>query len=90
MTLKDRIRNEHIRGSLKIASISIKVKEARMRWYGHVRRRGEEDPARRMMEMDPPGARRRGRPKMRWLDCVRRDMRIMNLDDELALDTFRP
>ena len=35
VTLKDRVRNEYIRGSLKIAPISTKVKETRLRWYGY-------------------------------------------------------
>ena len=86
VTRRDRIRNEFIRGSLKIAPISTKVKESRLRWYGHLRRRPEDHPTRRMMELDPPGPRKRGRPKLRWLDCVRRDMRMMNLTDEIALN----
>ena len=86
MTLRDRIRNEYIRGSLKISPLSLKVKEARLRWYGHLRRRDEDHPARKMMEMEPPGRRRRGRPKLRWLDCVRRDSNELGIDQDLALN----
>ena len=42
VTRKDRIRNKYIRGSLKVGPISEKIREARLRWYGHVRRRSIE------------------------------------------------
>ena len=71
----DRIRNEYIRGSMKVKAISQKVKESRLRWYGHVKRREPEHPTRRVMEMNPPGRRRLGRPALRWKDCIARDMR---------------
>ena len=86
ITLKDRVRNEHIRGSLKIAPVSMKIKESRLRWYGHLRRREDEHPTRLMMDMAIPGRRRRGRPKLRWLDCVNRDMNEMNLNEIMALN----
>lgn len=35
----DRIRNEYIRGTFKIAQIQEKFRENRLRWYGHVMRR---------------------------------------------------
>ena len=39
VTRMDRIRNSLICGSLTVAPIAYKVKEARLRWYGHVKRR---------------------------------------------------
>ena len=38
-TLKDRIRNDHIRERVEVAPISEKMREYRLRWYGHVQRR---------------------------------------------------
>ena len=46
---------------------------ARLRWYGHVKRR-EVDYLEKMMEMAVPGRRKRGRPRRRWMDLVRKDM----------------
>ena len=39
MTRKDKIRNEYVRGTAKIAKLGDKLRDARLRWYGHVKRR---------------------------------------------------
>ena len=41
---------------------SKKIYEKRLKWDGHVRRMEEEHIVRRMLDMDIPGKRRRGRP----------------------------
>ena len=35
---KDKIRNEYIRGAVKVEWLEIKMREGRLRWYGHVMR----------------------------------------------------
>ena len=42
VTKLDKIRNERIRGTIKVEKISKKVQERRLHWYGHVMRRDEE------------------------------------------------
>ena len=81
VTREDRIRNEYIRGSTKVLEISRKAQEGRLRWYGHILRREEEHVGRRTMEMEVRGRRRRGRPKKRWIDCVREDLRAKGIDE---------
>ncbi|KAK3514739.1 hypothetical protein QTP70_029689 [Hemibagrus guttatus] len=39
VTRLDRIRNEYIRGTAHVGHMGDKVKEARLRWFGHVQRR---------------------------------------------------
>ena len=39
---KDKIRNEYIRGTVKVERLGIKMREGRLRWYGHVMRREQE------------------------------------------------
>jgi len=38
-TRLDKIRNEVIRGKIGVASITDKIREVRLRWFGHIRRR---------------------------------------------------
>ena len=74
-TLRDHVRNDDIRKKLKVENITERCRKARLRWFGHVKRRDQEYVGRKTMEMVPSGRRKRGRPKQRWMDCVNRDMR---------------
>ena len=75
VTRKDKIRNEYIRSTVKVELLGMKMREGRLRWYGHVMRSDQEYVGRKMMEMELQGKRRRGRPKRRFLDVVKEDMR---------------
>ena len=68
VTRKDKIRNEHIRSTVKVEQLGMKMKEGRLRWYGHVMRRDQEYVGRKMMEVELPGKRRR------FVDVVKEDM----------------
>ena len=57
VTRKDKIRNEYVRGTAKITKLGDKLLNARLRWYGHVKRREEDYVGKRMMEMVVPGIR---------------------------------
>ena len=77
VTTKDKIRNEYVRGTLKIAKLGDKLRNARLCWYGHVKRREEDYVGKKMMEMTVLGRRKRGRPGRRWIDLVREDMEMV-------------
>ena len=81
VTRKDKIRNEHIRSTVKVERLGMKMRESRLRWYGHVMRRDQEYVGRKMMEMELPGKRRRGRPKRRFLDVVKEDMKEVGVKE---------
>ena len=57
-----------------MGEISKKVQESRLNWHGHVLRREDEYVGKRVMAMEVPGKRRRGRPKRRRLDSIRNDL----------------
>ncbi|KAF7645083.1 hypothetical protein LDENG_00132800 [Lucifuga dentata] len=78
----DRIRNEYIRGTAHVRCFGDKVREARLRWFGHVQRRDSEHIGRRML-------RPRGRPKRRFMDVVKEDMKLVGVREEEAEDRVR-
>jgi len=74
LTLRDRKRNDDIRHILGVACITDKVREARLRWYGHIQRREEDDCVKRILEANVGGQRSRGRQRKRWIDVVKHNM----------------
>ena len=74
VTRKDKIKNDYVRGTAKIAKLGGKLRNARLRWYGHIKSREEDYVGKRMVEIAVPGVRKRGRPRRRWMDLVREDM----------------
>ena len=74
VTRRDKVRNEHIRGTTRVVQASKKITEKRLKCYGHVRRMKEEHIERIMIDVDIPGKGRRGRPHLRWKDACKRDM----------------
>ena len=84
VTRRDKIRNEHIRGTTRVVHASKKITEKRLKRYGHVRRMKEEHIVRRMLDVDIPGKRRRGRPNLRWKYACKRDMTQAGLKEDNA------
>ena len=84
--LKDKIRNDEIRRRRGVLCIAEEVKEARLRWYGHVLRRSKEEPVRSIMELNIEGNRVQRRPKKKWLDCVKEDLNENGLTSDMMRD----
>ncbi|XP_070035032.1 uncharacterized protein [Nicotiana tomentosiformis] len=86
-TTLDRIINEVIRDKVGVTPIKDKMREARLRWFGHVRRRSTDAPVRRCERLTLEGLRRgRGRPKKRWGEVIRQDMTQLQLTEDMTLD----
>ncbi|PHU19960.1 Protein disulfide isomerase-like 1-4 [Capsicum chinense] len=87
LTRGDRVRNETIREKVGVTSVECKMREARLRWFGHVKRRGMDAPVRRCERLALDGFRRgRGRPKKYWGEVIRRDMEQLQLTEDMTLD----
>jgi len=86
VTMMDRIPNDIIRTNMGVAPIVEKMREKRLGWYGHVQRRPEDHLVRKALEMEVPGRRPRGRPKLRWLDKISADLTSLGLSREDTLD----
>ena len=82
VTRRDNIRNDHIRGTTRVVQASKKITEKRLKWYGHVSRMKDEHIVRRMLDVEIPGKRRRGRPNLRWKDACKRDMTEVGLKED--------
>ena len=74
VTRKDKIISEYIRGTVKVERLGMKMREGRLRWYGHVMKRDQEYVGRKMMEIELSGKRKRERPNKRFVDVVKEDM----------------
>ena len=86
VTRMDKIRNEYIRGTAQVEKFGEKTREARLRWYGHLRRKDDGYIGRRMLRMELPGKRKRGRPKRRFMDVVKEDMAEVEVTEEDTVD----
>ncbi|CAH2234485.1 jg1627 [Pararge aegeria aegeria] len=51
VTRLDKVRNEYIRGSYKVTHITDKLTKGRLRWYGHVMRRGDDHAVRKALAL---------------------------------------
>jgi hypothetical protein len=56
------------------------IKSRRMRWAGHVVRKGEKQNACRILVGMPEGKRSLGRPRRRWVDNIKMDLREIGWD----------
>jgi len=82
----DKISNELIRGKIEVASIKDKIREDRLRWFGHIRRRTDA-PVKRCEKNDRPDYRRsRGRLKKSWSEVIINDLKISGLVEDMAQD----
>ena len=84
VTRMDKTRNENIRGTAQVGKFGEKTREARLRWYGHLRGKDDGYIGRTMLRMELPGKRKRERPKRRFMDVVkwRRRMQLIETTGE--------
>jgi hypothetical protein len=67
--------NKEIRDLYSLPSIIRIIKSMSMRWAGHVARMGEKRNTYRLLVGKPDGKRPLGRPRRRWVDNIRMDLR---------------
>ena len=78
ISLKDRKTNEELRRQVGVEPITTFIRSGRLRWYGHVMRKDNED----CMEYRVEGRRPVGRPRNTWLESVETDMAELEIDKE--------
>ena len=60
--------------NLGLEPVSLMIKKSRLRWFGHVEHKDDNDWVKRCIMWKVEGIRQRGCPKKTWWDCVKNDM----------------
>ena len=81
ISLHEHRTNDDIRRFMKVKKITDRAREARLRWYGHVMRREQDNILKRVWLAPVEGRRSRGRQRIRLRDAVERDMRAVGVRD---------
>lgn len=81
VTRMDKIRNEYVRGTFKVAQIHEKLRENRLRWYGHVMRRDDDHMTKKVLNIEE-NRRGRGRPPMTWMQTIKNDLKDSSINEQ--------
>jgi hypothetical protein len=76
----EEVHNEELHNLYSYPDIIRHVKLRIMRWVGHVARMGEERKVYKVLVGKPKGKRPLGRPRHRWEDGIRMDLREIVFD----------
>jgi len=71
--LNDRKKNEELRELLGLEPVSLMIKKSRLRWFGHVERKDDNDWVKRIT-WEVEGIRPRGRPKKNLVGITWKDL----------------
>jgi hypothetical protein len=74
-----KLHNEELNDLYSLPNIVRVIKSRRMRWAGHVARRGEERGVQRVFVGKPEGKRPLGKPRRRWEDNIKMDVQEVGL-----------
>ena len=85
-TMMDRIGNQEFREKLGVAPLYAKMRENRLRWFGHVQRKTHDAPVRRIECIIVEGKRSRGRARRTWEEQIKSDMHEPHLSKNLTRD----
>ena len=81
--LCDRKRSDELASMIGLPQdIITLVEQSRLRWYGHVMRREEDNGIRRVLDWKVDGTRPKGRPNLTWDAVVKRDMKKNCMEEE--------
>jgi hypothetical protein len=84
-----KLHNEELHNLYSSPDIIKQVKSRRMRWAGHVARMGRERKVYTILVGKPEGKRPLGRPRRRWEDEIRVDLREIGLGVWIGFDWLR-
>ena len=82
-SMKDRRTNEELRRLVGVEHITPVIRSGRLRWYGHVMRKRDEDWVKKCMDFRVEGRRPVGRSRRTWLESVEADMAELEIDKDV-------
>ena len=82
VSLKDR----KLLSRFGIECVENKIQRARLRWFGHVERKEENDWVKKCTRMNVTGVVDRDAPRKTWRSRVKREMNAMGIKEEMAQD----
>ena len=82
--IADRESLHMLRSRLGLASIEEVLRWNRLRWFGHLQRMDKNSWPRKIENIVVPGPHHTGRPRKRWLDCIKDDLKHTRLTPEQA------
>ena len=85
MSLRDRKRSVDLYSLLDVKSVDEVVRRGRLRWFGHVERKSEDDWVSACRKVVVAGRRGAGRGRKTWYECVKEDMKKLGLHKERAV-----
>ena len=85
-SLKNRVSSEELNRRLDIVGVADVVRHGRLRWFGHLERKGGNDWVSTCRNIEVVGIKCRGRSRKTWGECVRQDLDLLSLKKEWAKD----
>ncbi len=90
VTRMDQVRNEEVlRRAGVVKELAEQAEQGVFQWFGHVERMEEEHLVKKITGSNVRAVRPRGRPRMRWLDSVKRVLGVrgmsMNKEEWLCM-----
>ncbi|EYC22244.1 hypothetical protein Y032_0017g3237 [Ancylostoma ceylanicum] len=91
ITRSEGIRNEKIRERFgsplpRSTPIADKLRETRLRWYGHVLGANADTICKVGLDLEVSGKRPKWRPQQRWLDTLHADLKHVDVHPDQAYD----
>lgn len=88
-SLSDRQPSAELRRRVGVEAIGDVIRRSRLRWYGHVERKDDEDWVKGCTKLVVEGTAPVGRPRKTWQNSVSADLNLMGIDHRDARDRVK-
>ena len=86
ITWKDRKNSKDVLKEVGLVDVKDVIRRSRLRWFGHMMRKEDDDWVELCMSQEVTGSRRRGRPKKTWKENVESDLKSLCLKKSDTID----